>query len=247
MNRESTALQRQGIGLGTLQHVSEFAPRVLARAKEIGISKAQLAARAGLSRQTLDNLLAYAEGGDAAMPAMRTFIQLGHALRVHPSWLIEGLFGHVAVDTRIDVHRQANRSPNVLDLTFAQGAVAAPSARLLKAWRIRNDTQEQWKGLRLVCCDGRITLSSHQTGLPLHATSGLHPDVAEVALPDLPPGDSTDVHIGFTAPPTAGATVSRWLALGPDGLPVSPGGFGAWFLVHVTTLADTLAFEPLPG
>ena len=240
-------LNRKGVGLGTQRDASEFAQRILTRAAQLGMNKLQLAAKAGLSRQTLANMLQFASGGDNPMPAIRTFLLLGQALRVHPAWLIEGLFTNVVVDTAIDTRMRAGHSPNVADVNFAQGVLAAPGSRFTKTWRVRNDGPQPWAGLKLVCQDRHIVFTSKRTGEALFAADCLKPDALEIALPDLAPGEQAEVSVGYTAPVTSGANVSRWLAVAPGDAPVPGGPFGAWVLVHVTTLADTLAFEPLPS
>ena len=243
---EADHLRHRGIGLGTQRRTSEFAQRILDRAQALGMGKALLATKTGISRQTLDNLLGLSEHADGAMASIRTFLLLGQALRVHPSWLIEGLFRNVAVDFRLGVQMHANRLPVVEDLNFAEGVVAAPGTHLVKRWRVHNPGPEPWVGLKLVCQDIHPSISSRLSGEALHATDGLKPDAAELELPDIPPGQGLDIAMGFTAPVTSGAVVSRWLAVDSDGAELKPNGFGLWLIVHVTTLADTIAFEPLP-
>lgn len=246
MDGDAGDLSRRGVGLGTQSHGNEFAERILQRAAQIGLNKMQLARKAGLSRQTLRNLLEYAAGGDQPMPAIRTFLLLGQALRVHPAWLIEGLFTQVVIDTPIDTLFHRGRVPQVEELNFAEGVLAAPGSRFEKAWRIHNLSGQAWKGIKLVCQDQRIVFTSRRTGEDLFAADCLKPDTFELDLPELAPGESTDVVVGYTAPFTSGANVSRWLAVAPEGGEVPGGNFGTWVLVHVTTLADTLAFQPLP-
>jgi transcriptional regulator with XRE-family HTH domain len=239
-------LRRQGIGLGTPGTTSEFAQRILDRAQDLGMNKMQLARRAGISRQTLENLLGFAERDGTSMPAIRTFLLLGQALRVHPAWLMEGLFCNVAVDARIDVHVRPGHCEAVTDLNYPQGVVAAPGTRLTKRWSIRNTSDQVWQGVQLVCQDLLLSTISKRSGDTLHATDSLKAEVDSVALPDLAPGQSTEVAVDFTSPITSGTVISRWLAVGPQGQPLEQPHVGAFCMVHVTTLADTVAFEPLP-
>lgn len=240
-------LSRRGTGLGTPHDPTDFAQRILARALQLGMNKTQLATKSGLSRQTLENVLQYgSQGGSSSMPAIRTFLLLGQALRVHPAWLIEGLFTNVTVDTAIETQMHAGRSPNVRDVNFAQGVLAAPGSRFTKIWELHNDSRVAWSGLSLVCQDRQVVFTSKRSGEALFAADCLKPDALSIALPDLAPGASAEVSMGYAAPMTSGACVSRWLAVGPDGTAPPGPPFGAWVLVHVTTLADTLAFAPLP-
>lgn len=239
-------LSRRGIGLGTQQSASEFAQRILQRAAQLGMNKVQLAQKAELSRTTVEAALQFASRGDNAMPAINTFLRLGHALRVHPAWLIEGLFCNVVVPMRIDVKMNAARSPNVVDINFPDGALVAPGSVFTKSWRVRNHSARAWRGVALVCLDQRVVVISKRTGEPLYAVDHLRADAAQVRLPDVLPGESCDVHMAFTAPVTNGTVISRWEARGPDGTALADAPFGVWAMVHVTTLGDTLAFEPLP-
>ena len=240
-------LARRGLGLGPQREPSEFAQRILVRAADLGLNKVRLAAKAGVSRQTLENLLSCSpKDGDTSMPSIRSFLMLAQALKVHPAWVIEGLFSNVVIDARIDVRMNAHTSPNVDHLSHPEGAVVAPGTRFTKTWRVHNRSAVGWPALRLACQDRRVTLTLKRTGEPLHAAGTLEPDAAFIDLPALAPGAATDISMTFTAPYTSGATVSRWLAVGQDGHPVEGVHFGAWAMVHVTTLADTLAFEPLP-
>lgn len=240
-------LSRLGIGLGTQQDASEFAQRILDRAAHLGMNKAQLATKAKLVRQTLDNLLQFASQGEAAMPSIRTFIELGQALKVHPAWLIEGLFSNMVMPARIDIAMRRERSPGVEDLNYPEGAVVAPGSYFGKGWRVTNLSGQAWSGLRLVCQDARVAFRSKRTGQELFAGMCMTPDALELPVPDLAAGESAELWMGFRAHLHSGVVVSRWLAVDADGqLPPPHARFGVWTLVHVTTLADTLAFEPLP-
>jgi transcriptional regulator with XRE-family HTH domain len=244
---ETQGLERRGLGLGPQRDASEFAQRILTRAATLGLNKVQLAAKAAVSRQTLENVLnCTPKDGDKSMPSVRSLLTLAQALKVHPAWVIEGLFSHVAVQAHIDVRMDARNSPNVEHLTHPDGVVVAPGTRFVKTWRIRNDSSVRWPALRLVCQDRRFVVTLRRTGEPLHAAGTLEPDATLMEVPVLEPGAGTDISMPFTAPYTSGTTISRWLAVGHDGQRVEGACFGVWAMVHVTTLADTLAFEPLP-
>ncbi|MEY2892752.1 MAG: hypothetical protein RJA98_2660 [Pseudomonadota bacterium] len=222
----SEDLSRRGIGLGTQHSVSEFAQRILQRAEQLGLNKLQLAKKAELSRQTLETTLQFSSRGDNTMPSMNTFLRLGHALRVHPAWLIEGLFCNVVVPMRIDVKMNAARSPNVEDINFPDGALVAPGSVFTKSWRVRNHSARAWQGLKLVCLDQRLVVISKRTGEPLYAADHLRADAVDMPLPDLLPCEGCEVHMGFTAPATNGTVISRWEAQTRDGAPLADAPFG---------------------
>lgn len=240
-------LSRIGTGLGTQRHPSEFAQRILDRAAHLGMNKALLAKKAKLSRQTLENLLQFASSGDPAMPTLRVFLELGQALKVHPAWLMEGLFSNIVLPMRLDIVMRPERSPGVDDLNFPGGAIAAPGSRFEKGWRVTNLSERRWRGLRLVCEDTRVAFRAKSQGQELFAGLCMTPDAPEMAVPDLAPGEATELWMGFQAHLHSGVVLSRWKAVdAKGGTPPEGARFGVWTMVHVTTLADTLAFEPLP-
>jgi transcriptional regulator with XRE-family HTH domain len=242
------AMNRKGLGLGTQASVDEFTQRILNRAAQLGMNKQQLAERATLSRQTLNKLLRSPaqRAQQQSLVSISSFLLLAQALRVHPAWVIEGLFTDVVLDLPVETRMGQGRSPHVHDLNHPAGVQLAPGTRFTKRWRVSNPTAAAWVGVSLVCQDRALVLISNTTGEPLHAAGSLVPDAARMALPDLAPGAWADIEMSFTAPLTSGASVSRWLAHGPDGRPMDAPRWGAWLSVHVTTLADTLAFVPMP-
>ncbi len=245
----TTNQHRPGLEHGTQRPSGDYAQRMQARIDALGLTRERLAHRARTSPQALANLIGLAEGGGGTMPSIRASVLLAHALRVHPAWLIEGLFMHAAVDVPIDARTRAYppRAPNVEDLNYAEGAVVAPRTRFVKRWRVHHPgggSNAPWRGVRLVCQDARVTARSAVTGEWLHAFGHLEPECASVPLPDLRPGEFVDVALAFTAPATGGCMVSRWLAVGPDGQPWADPAFGVCVTVHVITLADASASMP---
>ena len=136
--------------------------------------------------------------------------------------------------------------PNVEHLNFAEGVVVAPLTRFEKRWRVTNPNSRPWSGLRLECQDHGVTAISKITGEPLYATDRLEPDTSVIPLPDLQPGEAADIAMHFTAPHHSGTSISRWLAVDSQTGEATEPIWGVWVMAHVTTLADTIAFEPLP-
>jgi hypothetical protein len=231
-------LLRCGAGLGHPVDSQAYAQGLLQRALTMGMSKTALARRSGISRQTLDNFLAAAaaatvgEPSEAVLPSVRTYVNLGRRLRLHPASLMEGVFNQVVIGTRSHLSLRAPRPHEPADPGHGMAALAAPGARLQATWRLRNEGGRAWSGLRLVCQDWAS------------APTVLRPDQTSIILPDLGPGAETTVAMGFTAPLRSGTTLSRWLAMDGHGQPGTEPPLGTWLMVHVTTLADTPAFAP---
>jgi transcriptional regulator with XRE-family HTH domain len=242
------AMNRKGLGLGTQASVAEFTERILGRAAQLGMNKQQLAERATLSRQTLNKLLRSParRAQDEGLVSISSFLLLAQALRVHPAWVMEGLFTDVVLDLPVHTATAPGHSSHVQHLNHAAGVHLAPGTRFTKRWRVTNPTAQDWCGVTLRCQDRALLLVSNTTGQALHAADCLRPDSGVIALPWLVPGASADVEMCFSAPLTSGASVSRWLAHGADGQPMSAPCWGVSLCVQVTTLADTLAFVPMP-
>ncbi|MCL5774365.1 MAG: helix-turn-helix transcriptional regulator, partial [Firmicutes bacterium] len=75
--------------------VIELSEFINERAEALGISKAELARRAKISRAELYNLLS----GDVRQARLTTFIALGEALRVHPLTLINSFLGEINISS----------------------------------------------------------------------------------------------------------------------------------------------------
>ena len=181
-----------------------FAQRVLRRAEGLGYTKKELAARAGLSRQTLDNVLQLGSHGDAdMMPSVRTLLSLATALKVHPYWLVEGLMAHARVSMHLKALMQGDRVGFVEDISCPDACVVAPGEHFYKAWSAQNLNEQAWEGRRVVCWDDRVEVRA----LSFDGTEGpvqrLIPDVREMILDGVPPGGVFGDALGFNGPPDA--------------------------------------------
>jgi transcriptional regulator with XRE-family HTH domain len=245
---KKSTIRRQSIGVGSLDHVSEFAERILCRMQELGLKQKDLVERAGMSRQTLHSVLRMGLEGDRAMPKVGTLLRLARALQVHPYWLVEGLFANVALPPSLKEQADGDRAAFVVDVNFPDGTWVAPSARFTKTWRVQNLGPDAWpRGSRkLVCWDDEVVVTSKRTGQPLHVAGRLVPDGAEVHLEDdIAVGGVVDLSMTFTAPKNSGTVISCWMPVFADGsMCWEDESSMLWVSVHVTTLADMVAFKP---
>lgn len=238
------ALIRKSIGIGTLQYPSEFAKRILIRAQELGLKKGDLAKKAGISAPTLRAVLKMGEKGVKEMPHLETLIALAYALKVHPFWLIEGLFNNIQLPIHITQEVIGDRFGFVADTTYPDGSLVSPGCRFLKKWMIQNLGNTPWINRRMVCYDEEVLVCSKKTGEPLHAAKALKPDDLEIIVPFIDVGEVIELQMWFTAPTVPGTYVSYWLPFEQDSSQCFHENTSLWTLVHVTTLADTMGFTP---
>lgn len=111
---------------GTTESVSEFNKRIEFRMRELGMTKKDLAEKAGISRQSLYSILQLGTEGDPAMPKIKTMLALADALKMHPFWLVDGLFCNVYIPPSLDALTQGDRAGFVTDVNYPDGTLVAP-------------------------------------------------------------------------------------------------------------------------
>lgn len=221
-----------------------FAERVLRRAANLGLTKKELAARAALSRQTLDNVLQLGEQGDAAMPSVRTLLALAMGLRVHPYWLVEGLMAHVRVSMHLQAMMQGDRAGYVRDVSCPDACLVAPGTHFFKSWSAQVLGGQVWQGRKLVCWDDQLKVQATTLAGADVPVRWLVPDAREVKLDTAAGSDIIDGGVGFTAPMEPGVAVSHWLPTFADGTPAFSESAGIWVVVIVEPDAARRAAFP---
>jgi DNA-binding XRE family transcriptional regulator len=245
--REETPISRLGVSKGTAETVSEFTKRIEFRMRELGMTKKDLAEKAGISRQSLYSILQLGTEGDPAMPKIKTMLGLANALKMHPFWLVDGLFCNVHIPVSIAEQVQGDRAGYVVDVDYPDGSLVAPGMHFVKTWCIQNLSNEPWPrdSRKLVCWDEEVVVTSKRTGKSLHACGRLLPDAQEIQLEkDIAPGEVFNLKMGFTAPKTNGMVISYWMPVRPDGEPLYNEDSAVWCMVRVSDFADTIAFTP---
>lgn len=231
----------------TAESVSEFTKRIEFRMRELGMTKKDLAEKAGISRQSLYSILQLGTEGDPAMPKIKTMLALADALKMHPFWLVDGLFCNVYVPPSVDEQVRGDRAGFVYDASYPDGTLVAPGQHFVKKWIVQNVGDVPWlkDSRKLVCWDEEVVVTSKRTGKPLHAAGRLTPDAEEIPLPsDIEPGGVFEISMGFTAPKTNGMVMSYWMAVNADGGLCYDESTGVWCMVRVSEFADTTAFKP---
>jgi transcriptional regulator with XRE-family HTH domain len=224
-----------------------FAERILDRARQLGLTKRELAKRAGLSRQTLANLLS-ATPGYSLTPSVQTLMSLSVVLRLHPFWLIDSLFGEFPSASYAKHALRGDRIGFVCDTSCPDGCVVEPGAKFQKIWT----SQFLGAGIdhsqrRLICWDEHVeVLITDQEGRTALGQR-LIPE-SRIAFPhaqDLVFGSVADFSVNFVAPLEPGFAFSYWRLAESDGTPVFSESAGMWVLVFVEPSPAMRA--PFPG
>jgi transcriptional regulator with XRE-family HTH domain len=206
------------------------------RAAEIGLSMAEVARRAGFSRQTLHTL----SNSSARLPEMDTLVKLALALRVHPLRLIHLAFENYQLPAGLDntAKPQGDASIFVADVTIPDGTLVHAGARFTKVWAVQNIGSVPWLGRRLVCVDDDIQVNS-LAGQPLPMAQRLRPMAPFIEVPDTPPGAVVQMAIDFEAPRVPATYVSYWKSFNADGRMCFPEATGLSCLVRVISMASS--------
>ena len=223
---------------------SEFAQRVLRRAHGLGLKKKDLAARADLSRQTLDNLLQLGLEGESSMPSVRTLMALAVALKVHPYWLVEGLTRNLRVSLHLRQLMQGTRVGFVEDMSAPDGCLVAPGAHFFKRWSAQNLSGRPWHVDKLVCWDDELETEGILLNGEVQPVNRLIPDVLEMPIGEIGPEEVFGRAIGFTAPTQPGLAASYWIPLNADGTRCFDESVGLWVIVHVDGPSQALKAFP---
>lgn len=204
-----------------------------ARTKERGISMAELARRAGKSRQTIHAL---SQAG-ARLPELQTLIDLGLVLGVHPLRLIHLVFEDVKL-TRSQERSHALRGDKSIflsDVTIPDGTVVMAGSRFTKTWEVQNIGTVAWEGRELRCMDEEVLITTRQ-GEELRVSERLTPATTRIPVPVTPAGGIVQMSVDFTAPSLPCTCVSYWKSFFADGTPCFPESVGLTCRVRVLSM-----------
>jgi transcriptional regulator with XRE-family HTH domain len=203
------------------------------RAQEIELSMAELARRAGLSRQTLHTV----SNSQQRLPEMDTLVRLAVALRVHPLRLIHLAFEHYQLPPGLDQRGKPSGDASVFvaDVTIPDGTLVMPGAMFTKIWSVQNIGSVAWEGRRLACADEAVQRHT-LAGEPLPAGQRLRPLAPVIEVPTTPPGAVVQLAVEFQAPRVPGSYVSYWKSQHPDGSLCFPQSTGLSCAVQVVSL-----------
>lgn len=209
---------------------------IRSRAKELGLSLAEVARRAHKSRQTL-----YALGvAGGRLPDLETLVEFALVLGVHPLRLIHLVFEdyHLPVKHEHQHTERGDKSIFLADVTVPDGSVVLAGATFTKIWEIQNVGTVAWENRFLRCMDDEISVTNLSGGT-LRIAEALQPVVHHIDVPFTEPGGIVRVSVDFKAPTVPGTCVSYWKSFHADGRACFPGSVGLSCKVRVLAMAST--------
>jgi transcriptional regulator with XRE-family HTH domain len=216
---------------------TELADYIRQQLEKSGMTVAEFARRAKLSRQGVYNIL----NADFEQARLSTFIQLANALKIHPLDFLRIFFNRwefpSANTTRTNSLVNGDDVGFICDVTYPDNSILSPGQTFEKIWEIRNVGIVPWVNRRLVCLDEHIEVR-FQNGKQWDTYKyGLMPlDGREIFLPIIRPGENNQVNIHFLAPEVACTTISWWKMADVDGNYSFPDMTGLYCLVQVMPL-----------
>lgn len=190
--------------------------------RQSGLSKTQLAQRAGISRASLYNLI----NGDVAESKLSTLIRVSSALGVHPLDILQPYFKG-GMRCSAGSFYQAD-STFIDDVTYPDYSSVLPNQTFTKTWRVMNTSQHAWDGLFLTCQDTLLDIDNLATGL--------RPKDQRIEIPYTAPGEKQFISVELTAPSLPCTVKSEWKATCADGHLLFPDKAPLYCIVKVCSL-----------
>lgn len=203
------------------------------RAHEVDISLAELARRAGVSRQTLHTV----SNSTARLPEMETLVKLGVALRVHPLHLIHLAFADYRLPPVMEAESKLRKDASIFvaDVTIPDGTLVHAGSRFTKIWAVQNIGTVAWQGRRLSCMDHDISVSM-PSGPAQPMGHRIKAAAPWIEVPHTEPGAIVQLSIDFEAPQVPGTYVSYWKSHFADGELCFPESAGLSCVVRVISM-----------
>lgn len=211
------------------------------RAAEIELSMAEVARRAGFSRQTLHTL----SNSTARLPEMETMLKLAVALRVHPLHLIHLAFEDYRLPPELESGLKARKDASIFvaDVTIPDGTVVHAGSRFTKVWAVQNVGTVAWQGRQLRCIDDELHVTTSGKLRSKSIAEQLKPVQPAIEVPYTPPGAVVEMAVDFVAPRVPGSYFSYWKSYFPDGRQCMPESTGLSCMVRVLSMKSTDQLE----
>lgn len=181
----------------------ELALYIKLRLKKEGLSQSEAAARAGISRQSLNKIIK----GDVTQVKLLTLIKLAGVLKEHPLHLLRKFFEDLPIYKDHPSLYPRDFSGFVRDVTIPDGSMVGPEEEFEKIWEIQNLGDTTWEHRRLVCADTYFNAGAPTIPVTLGALTPLSP---EVSIPTTKPGQKVQIAMKFRAPKYPCSTISYW-------------------------------------
>lgn len=209
---------------------------VMQRCKQLGITRKEFAARAGLSRETLYRLMR----GEMGRATVDTVYRFAKAAQVSPIHLLRLVYQDFELGpaTVLKTHYPNDHQSFVRDVTIPDNTVVGAGQRFTKVWEVQNTGALVWKQRTYRCIDDRVVLARQRDDGTLEplVEANLLPLVREVSCPTVKPGETVQITVDFKAPSFPCETMSLWKMFDQEGEACFPEHTGLWCKVHVVAL-----------
>lgn len=149
-----------------------------------GLTKSQLAERAGISRTSLYNLL----NGDVAESKLSTLMRLSSALGVNPLVILQP---YLTYRSRNEYASAQEQVTTLDDNRHPEFKSVISDKKFIKSWSITNVGNIRWDALKLTC--------QNIQGTDSNIATGLNPAHFSIPVPYIAPGDKLLVSIELAA------------------------------------------------
>lgn len=202
----------------------EFSDHLSALIAGSGLSKKEVALRAGISRANLYNLL----NGQVAEAKLSTLIAISAAVGAHPLDLIRIYFKGMKAPRSASSYKGV-ATGFVQDVTFPDYSVVYAGEEFAKVWAVTNTGTKIWKNMFLQCQDEPIEVDGFRVGLePLESI---------VPVPTAGPGETVEVTVMLKAPQLPCTVKSEWKSTDPEGNLLFPDKAPLYCLVKVADIS----------
>jgi transcriptional regulator with XRE-family HTH domain len=207
-----------------------------AACKRSAITHAEVASRAGVSRETLYRIMR----GNGNRASVETVCGIARAAGIAPVVLLRMMYNDLdsGALTLLPVRKDGDHISFLSDVTIPDGSMVMAGQRFLKTWALQNTGVVEWRDRKLQCVDGEYVMARWVTRkgervLVADVTPGLIPEKREVTIPRTLSGDSVKVSVTFRAPQLPCDVLSRWVMVDANGGRCFPEHSGLWCAVSV--------------
>lgn len=160
---------------------SELADLINRRIRTLGLTRTEVAKRAGFSRETLNKFLR----AEVAHPNTPTVVQLAAALRVALLYLLRVAFGGsvIPIQSAANPKYLRDHSSFVQDVTYPDYSIVSVNQIFEKVWEIQNTGQQIWQERILKCMDKKIVTAILDTETVGQLSQSLIPNQIEIPIP----------------------------------------------------------------
>ena len=204
-----------------------------------GLTLSALAARAGVSRETLYRLMR----GEGQTATVATVCGIARAIGIAPIILLREIYHDIdmGVATLLPVTQEGDHISFITDVTVPDGCIVLAGQSFVKTWMLQNTGTVPWVGRKLRCVDSefvsaRWVQQGRKRVLVEDVAPGIKPTRRSVAIPTTSSGASVNVSVTFRAPVLPADAISRWKMVDASGALCFPEHSGVWCVVSVVSI-----------